>query len=146
MNMSFPDRRDEGRDSRTLKQCSTWNLANGYEKQNLKVYFLSGIYFFFFLGLHIWCMGVPRLGVKSELQLPASATAIATPGPSCMCNLHHSSGQCWILNPLTRARDQTQILMDTSQVRYCWTTTGTPLVFYFLMAASLAHGSSWARD
>ena len=30
---------------------------------------------FFFLGLYLWHMEVPRLGVKSELQLPATATA-----------------------------------------------------------------------
>ena len=32
----------------------------------------------------------------------------------------------WILNPLSKAGDQTRILMDTSQVRYCWATRGTP--------------------
>ena len=31
-----------------------------------------------FLGLHLWHMEVPRLGVQSELQLPAYATATAT--------------------------------------------------------------------
>ena len=40
---------------------------------------------------HPWHMEVPRLGVKSELQLPAYATAIATPDPSRVCDLHHSS-------------------------------------------------------
>ena len=33
-----------------------------------------------------------------------------------VCNLHHSSWQCRILNPLSKARDQTYILMDISQV------------------------------
>ena len=42
------------------------------------------------------------------------------------CNLHCSSGQCLILNPLNKARDWTCILTDTSQVRYCWATAGTP--------------------
>ena len=36
--------------------------------------------------------------------------------PSCTCNLHCSSGQCWILNPPSKARDRTHILLDTSQV------------------------------
>ena len=48
---------------------------------------------------------VPRLGVKSELQLPACTTATAMPGPSHVCNLHCSSQQRWILNPLSWARD-----------------------------------------
>lgn len=38
--------------------------------------------FFFFLGLHLQYMEVPRLGVKSELQLPAYTTVTATPAPS----------------------------------------------------------------
>ena len=50
-------------------------------------------------------MEVPRLGVKSELQLLAYTTAIATADPSCVCNLHCSSWQWRILNALSRARD-----------------------------------------
>ena len=56
----------------------------------------------------------------------AYATAIATPDLSCACDLHHSSWQHQILIPLSVARDQTQVLMDTSQICYCWATTGTP--------------------
>jgi len=37
--------------------------------------------FIFFLGLHLWHMEVPRLGVKLELQLPAYTTATATLDP-----------------------------------------------------------------
>ena len=50
-------------------------------------------------------MEVPELGVRSELQLPAYTTAIATatPDPGCICNLHHSSQQRRILNPLSEA-------------------------------------------
>ena len=33
-------------------------------------------------------------------------------------NLHHSSWQWWILNPLMEARDQTHILMDTNWIRF----------------------------
>ena len=35
---------------------------------------------------------------------------------SCVYNLHHSSWQHQILNPLSRARDGTQILTDTMSV------------------------------
>ena len=48
-------------------------------------------------------MEVPRLGVKSELQLVAYATAIAMPDPSHICNLHHSSWQRRLLNPPSKA-------------------------------------------
>ena len=74
------------------------------------------LFFGFFLGLQVQNMEVYRLGVTLELQLLAYATAIATWDPSCICYLHHSLWQCWILNPLSGSRDQTHLLMDTSQV------------------------------
>ena len=52
-------------------------------------------------------MEVPRLGVESELKLLAKATATTMWNPSRLRTLHHSSGQCWILSPLSEARDQT---------------------------------------
>ena len=39
------------------------------------------LFIFFLLGPQVWPMEVPRLGVKSELQLLAYATATATPDP-----------------------------------------------------------------
>ena len=73
------------------------------------------LYYFilFFLGPHLWHMEVPRLGVESELQLLAYATVTATPDLSHIWDLHHSSRQCRIPNPLREARDQTHILTDT---------------------------------
>jgi len=62
-------------------------------------------------------MEVPRLGVQSELQLPAYTTAIAMQDPSRVCDLHYSSRQRQILYPLSEVRDQTRVLMDTSRVR-----------------------------
>ena len=59
----------------------------------------------FFLGPHLGHMEMPRLGVDSELQLPAYTTATAMLDLSHICDLHHSSRQCWILNPLSEARD-----------------------------------------
>ena len=38
-------------------------------------------------------MEIPWLGVKSQLQPPAWATATAMRAPSRVCNLHHSSQQ-----------------------------------------------------
>ena len=38
----------------------------------------------------------------------------------------HSTQQCWILNPLSEASDQTCILMNTSRICYGLATTGTP--------------------
>ena len=36
-----------------------------------------------------------------------------TPDTSCICDLHCGSGECQIFNSLSKARDQTHILMDT---------------------------------
>ena len=69
----------------------------------------------YFLGPHLQYAEVPRLGVKSELQLPAYTRAIATPDLSHVRDLHHSSWQRRILNPVSKARDQTCILTDTNQ-------------------------------
>ena len=63
-------------------------------------------------------MEVPRPEVKSELQLPAYTTATSMQDPSCMCNLHHSSWQCQILNPLSEAKDQTHILMGLNPLSH----------------------------
>ena len=62
-------------------------------KNNHKVFFI----FFFFLGPHLQHMELPGLGVESELQLLAFATATAMPDRSCVCYLQCSSGQRWIL-------------------------------------------------
>ena len=93
------------------------------------------VLFFFscFLGLHLRHMEVPRLGVQMELQRLSytKATATAMQEPSHICNLHHSSWQRWILNPLSEGRDQILIPMDLSWVHYRWATTGTPICAFF---------------
>ena len=57
------------------------------------------------------------LGVELELQLPAytTTTAAAIMGASHICDLHRSSWQRRILNPLSEARGQTCVLRDTNQ-------------------------------
>ena len=80
--------------------------------------FHTNFLFFFFSGLDLRHMEVPRLGVESELQLLATATATATQDLSHTCDLHYSSWPHRILNPLIEARDQTHNLMDPCQVCY----------------------------
>ena len=81
-------------------------------------------FFFNFFGPHLWHTEVPRLGIKSELRLPASTTATVTQDPS--LNLHHSSRQRQILNPLSEAGDRTRNLMVPSWICFRCATTGTP--------------------
>ena len=97
-----------------------------------ELFFLTVCIYLFicFLGPHPWHMGVPRLGVQLELQLLAYATVTTTQDLSSICNLHHSTLMAAlgrIPNPLSKPQDWTCILMDTSQVCYCWATTGNPL-------------------
>ena len=65
-------------------------------------------------------MEVPRRGVESELQLPAYVTATATWDPSRLCNLHHGSQQCQILNPLSKDRDRTCVLVSVITAEPQW--------------------------
>ena len=53
------------------------------------------------------------------------------PDSSCVCNLHHRSQQCWILNMLSEARDQIHNLMVPSQIGFLCAMTGTPWVCFF---------------
>ena len=99
----------------------------------------------------MWHMKVPRLGATPELQLPAQATATATPNPRCICDLWHISRQLCFLNLLSKARDQTRILMNTSQVlnplSYKRNSQYTYLFFFlvFSWAAPGAYGGSQTR-
>ena len=88
---------------------------------------LGQCFFFFwsFWGLHPQHMEFPRLGVQSELLPPAYTTATAMPDPSCVCDPHHSSWQCQILNPLNEARDRTWNFVVPSWIHFCCTTAGT---------------------
>ena len=74
-------------------------------------------------------MEVLGLGEGSELQLPAYTTA--TRDLSRICDLHHSSWQQQILNPLSEAKGRTCVLMNNSHIRFHWVTAGTPSNKYF---------------
>ena len=101
------------------------------------------IYLFCFLGLHLPYVEVPRLGVESELQLQAYATATAMLGLSCVWDLHHSSRQCWILDSLSEARHRTRNLMVPSWIRFRCVTMGIPSLIV-LKASSFLPESLWA--
>ena len=68
-------------------------------------------YYLFVLGLHPQHMEVHRLGVEWELQLPSYTTATAIRDWSHVCNLHHSSAQHQIPDPLIEARDRGLVIL-----------------------------------
>ena len=61
---------------------------------------LQAYLLFFGGGPHPPDMDVPRLGLQLELQLLASTTGTTMQDLSHIFDLHHSSWQCWSLNPL----------------------------------------------
>ena len=65
------------------------------------------------------------------------ATVTATPDPSHVCDLHSSSWQCQILNPLNKARDQTCNLLVPGWISFRCATKGTPYLFHFTVYAFL---------
>ena len=113
-------------------------VAELYGSSTLRFFFFFFLFFFFF-ELHPWHMEAPRLGVKSELQLPAYTTSTATAiwDPSRVFDLYHSSGQHWILNPLSEARDQTCKLMVPGQIHFGCAITGTPVFRIFNETAKI---------
>ena len=92
---------------------------------------LACLFFFFFFLFKAPPMAYG--GSQARGQIEAVATGlrhshIATSDPSQICNLHNSSRQCRILNPLREARDQTDVLMDWMLIGFVnrWARTGTP--------------------
>ena len=80
-----------------------FSYANGVFYANLRITLLPSFIYF--------CL--PRLGIELELWPLVYTTTTAMPDPSCICDLHHSSWQFHILNPLSKARDQTFNLIAT---------------------------------
>ena len=66
---------------------------------------------------------------RGPIRAEAAAYVTAMPDPSRICDLHCSLWQHGLLNPLSKATDQTHIHMSSwILVRFLtrWTTTGTP--------------------
>ena len=99
----------------------------------------------FFLGPHPRRMEVPRLGVYLELQLPAYPTATAMPDSSHVCDRHHSLQQRQILNPLSKARDQTRNLVVPSRICFHGTMMGTPPSHFLKILNKVVVGSTWKK-
>ena len=68
----------------------------------------------------IWELGLGKWGGG------ALSSATATPDPSCVCDLHHSSQRRWILDPTEQGQGWNHNLMAPSKIRFRCATTGTP--------------------
>ena len=81
---------------------------------------------------------------QAKGQIGAAAagytTATAMPDPSHFCNLHHSSWQCRILNPLSKAKDWTCIFMGASQIHF-WLAANGSSCFSFCFMKAVGHRS-----
>ena len=67
--------------------------------------------------------------------MPTYTTATVTADLGHVCNLHHSSQQHPILNPLIEARNQTRDFMAPSWIRFCWAMTGTLILCFFKLCS-----------
>ena len=117
-HVSCPDSR--GREIRfclLMKVARFWKSIRDQKSCSVFFFFFFFFWSFVLLGPHSQRMEVPRLGVELELQLPAYTTATATPDQSRVCDLHQSSWQHQILDPLSETRDGTHIQMDPSPTR-----------------------------
>ena len=86
------------------KDCQAVSAKGPVEGKKTVSFFLFLFFPFVFLGPHPRHIEVSTLEVEWELQLLAYTAAAATPDPSHVCDLFHCSRQCWILNPLSKAR------------------------------------------
>ena len=82
-------------------------------------FFLSFFSFFLFFFFQLFRAMPAACGVTATTYTTATATQD-------LGDLHHSSWQHWILNPLSNAKDRTYDLMVTSQIHLHWATMGTP--------------------
>ena len=91
--------------------------------------FQQSIFFFFLLRAAPLVCEVPRLGVKSELQLPDYAIATATLDWGSMCHLYHSLWQCQNAGTLIHW-ERPGIILVSSWILVAflthWATRGTP--------------------
>ena len=99
-----------------------------------------------------YCYAVRNWG-RISCSCRPMATAMQNPGH--ICDPHHRSWQCWILNPLSEARDWTCVLMDASQICFHWATMGTSILISrytcwlaqrWVTLASISFSRSWEID
>ena len=116
----------------TLALTAPWELSTHFAEVLLGN--ISFLYFLFFLLFR----AAPEANGSSQAwgRIEATTTSLChshrTRDLSHICKLHHSSQQLWIPNSLSKARDCTCILMDTSHIRFHCAMKETPRKHLFL--------------
>jgi len=109
-------------------------------QESFHVFRKNIFYLFYFILFYfiVFCLfrATPKAYGSSQARGPIRPAAAGLhhshsnarlPGLSHVCDLHHSSWQRRILNPLSEARDRTRNLMVPSQIHFHCSTTGTPV-------------------
>ena len=91
---------------------------------------------FFFFRAAPMAYGSSRARGQIRATAAGLATATPMPDPSGVYNLHH--WQCWILNPLSRAKDRTHVLMEL--IGFVSAEPQQELPHYFLFTSTHAYG------
>ena len=106
-------------------------LSSEQTRVMLQLFYFTNL-FYFISFLFLLFMAAPTAYGHSQARGPMGVTAAglptATQDLSCVCDLHHSSLQQQIFNPLREARDGTCNLTVHSQICCRRATVGTPTV------------------
>ena len=89
------------------------------------------VFFLIFLQQYLQHMGVPGLGVESELQVQAYTLAMAVWDLSLLCHLCYSLQQCQTLNSRSQARGECASSWIPVEFLTSWATTATPRMHFW---------------
>ena len=98
------------------------------------------LYFlFFFIYYRATSTAYCSSQARGQIRIGAAATSLhhshSNMGSKLSLWPTNSSQQRWILNPLSKVRDQTWVLTDTSWVCHHWAAMGIPPPLYFLSSS-----------
>ena len=112
-----------------------WARTAFFPPPHLIISFLFFLSFFFFLLFRASLMAYGGPQARGRIGTVATGlhtTATAMQDSSLVCDLHHTSRQCRIPNPLSKARDGTRNLVNTSRIHFYCASVGTPnFIFLF---------------
>ena len=88
------------------------------QNQTIKIVFSFKAPNFFFLFRTLSPVAYGSSQARDQIRATAAGLGQSHSDTRSKPHLHRSLHQCWIPNPLSKARDQTCILMDTSWVHF----------------------------